>query len=187
MTVPFAIQRGERPSHHNYADINDEVWTILRSCWEADPMERPSMHALSLLFNILAAVRSTKPCHDSAVIKDSNGNCRQPLCRVDTHPNVFSTKPNEILRILSPHSQILPRLLRPMRHRALSCSEASIKSSTSKAFPYPCRWKGCHARFGVLKECQVHQLRHVHTDIALDCRPWQGPITLRTNILTCSS
>jgi hypothetical protein len=72
-TVPFShlkldssviqsIMSGGRPKRERCDQINNEIWKVLKICWDADPNKRPSMAFLSTFFASKAATQ-LPGCH----------------------------------------------------------------------------------------------------------------------------
>jgi hypothetical protein len=41
---------GGRPKRERSWQINEEIWGMLETCWDTEPIQRPSMAALSRFF-----------------------------------------------------------------------------------------------------------------------------------------
>src|ERR1700731_1579386 len=58
VNVLWALVNGELPCRDRCPEVSPEVWAILHQCWTSGcPHRRPSMRMLSLMFNILSALR----------------------------------------------------------------------------------------------------------------------------------
>src|ERR1700719_2977174 len=58
VNVLWAWVNGELPCRDRCPEVSPEVWAILHQCWTSGcPHRRPSMRMLSLMFNILSALR----------------------------------------------------------------------------------------------------------------------------------
>jgi hypothetical protein len=55
--VILSVMRGGRPVSQTCPEISTEVWSILERCWDIDAEKRPSMHALTFLFDVLCSAR----------------------------------------------------------------------------------------------------------------------------------
>src|SRR5271154_4820071 len=155
--VILNVMEGGRPRHDTCPEISNEIWSVLERCWDSDPIRRPSINALSLLFNVTRALRQeNENLSDSeaihiADIADGKGNLvwGQKRHRTNSSVNsvVSSMTANRILRAFNGHVPLLPLF----RHKPAPSNVAKQNGKLSKLkdAPYACQWPACHAQFSV--------------------------------------
>jgi len=50
VNVSVFVARGGRPNRQDCLQIKDEIWVMLKRCWDAEPSRRPEMQAFSTFF-----------------------------------------------------------------------------------------------------------------------------------------
>src|ERR1700722_460489 len=143
--VILAVMQGGRPTRSTCLEVDPEIWSVLEQrCWSSNPASRPSMHALSLVFDIICALKKeSKSLSDADTLKlidiadGKGGDMELPPTRRNTHGNL-----KRVLS-LSSKSNIIDAFKGRKRRRSSTLpNEAAVKSKL-KDPPYACHWPGC--------------------------------------------